>query len=340
MQLDSQKIKEITLGASRVEKDENGFNFYRFTERQEELYKNRRERGDVFYNLTFTTSGICLAFKTNSQSLFLSTSVLKSGKISYFAIDVFVNGEKIDSLNNFENVDCDKYCGYKPLSFPLGEFEKTFSLGQGTKEVRIYLPWAVRTIIKELCIDDGAFLEAVKPKYKMLSFGDSITQGYDALYPSNKYITRLARFLDAEEHNKAIGGEIHFPELVKEREDYTPDFITVAYGTNDWNRCSYELFLKNCQEFYKNLCESYPNTKIFTITPIWRKDIVNSRPFGDFKDVDKLIREVTAKFENITVITGFDFVDKSERLFADRRLHPNDAGFEQYFNSLSKQIRI
>lgn len=337
MKLDLKRMKEITLGAVRVEGDENGFHFYRFTARQEELYKNRKES---YYNNTFSTSGICLAFKTNSESLSLSTSVLKGSSRSYFAIDVFVNGEKIDSLNNFENVDCDKCCGYQLVSFPLGEFEKTFLLGQGTKEVCIYLPWTVRTIIKELSIDDGAFLEAVKPKYKMLSFGDSITQGYDALYPSNKYVTRLARFLDAEEYNKAIGGEIHFPLLAKEKDDFTPDLITVAYGTNDWNRCSYQEFAENCQAFYENLCESYPNTKIFTITPIWRKDSVQGRIFGDFKDVDKLIREVAANFENITVITAYGFVEKNERFFSDLRLHPNDEGFEQYFDNLAKQVKI
>ena len=39
------------------------------------------------------------------------------------------------------------------------------------------------------------------------------------------------------------------------------------------------------------------------------------------------IREATAAYQNITVISGFDFVPKDPAYFADQRLHPNDAGF-------------
>ena len=71
-------------------------------------------------------------------------------------------------------------------------------------------------------------------KKRILCFGDSISQGYDALYPSNQYTPQLAKLLDAEEYNKAIGGEIFRPELALARDDFEPEYITVAYGTNDW----------------------------------------------------------------------------------------------------------
>lgn len=337
MKLNLQQIKAITLGATRVEEDQNGYNFYRFTEKQMEIYKPRRE---TFYRNTFSTSGVCLAFNTNSKSLYLSASVLKSSSQNYFSFDLFVNGEMVDSLNNFENVQFDKSYGYNHMGFPFGDFEKNFSLCDGEKEVRIYLPWSATAIIKEISLDDGIFLKPVKSKYKMLAFGDSITQGYHSLYPSSKYVTRLANFLDAEEYNKAIGGEIHFPELAKEKDNFTPDFITVAYGTNDWSKCGYDETKDNCTAFYENLCKSYPDTKIFTITPIWRKDEAEERPFGKFKSVTELIKEVTANFQNVTVITGYDFIPHEEKYFADRRLHPNDEGFLRYFKSLSEQIRL
>ena len=63
------------------------------------------------------------------------------------------------------------------------------------------------------------------------------------------------------------------------------------------------------------------------------------RVFGEFKKVDEYIRNVAKDFENITVISGFDFVPKEESLFADMRLHPNDNGFEHYFNSLYDKIK-
>lgn len=63
------------------------------------------------------------------------------------------------------------------------------------------------------------------------------------------------------------------------------------------------------------------------------------REFGDFKMVDPLIREAVKDFGNISVISGFDFVPKDEKYFADLRLHPNDAGFEYHVENLYKGIQ-
>ena len=335
MNLSLSQIEEITLGAVRVGKDENGMRFYRFTAQQEELYK---VRNDDFYNKTFSTTGIKFLFSTNSQKLFLNANVIASSSSrTYFAFDVFVNGKKIDTLDNFSNVTLPKE--YPTLRVPFGEFSKTFDLGSGDKEVCVYFPWSVIAAIKEFAVDDGAYVLPRKPSKKLLCFGDSITHGYDALYPCNKYITKLAESLDAEEFNKAIGGEIFFPSLASAKENFEPDYITVAYGTNDWGRCTKEVFTYNCKEFLKNLSNSYPNAKIFVITPIWRKDLAENKAFGDFKDTAEIIKTQAAAHKNVSVIYGFDFVPKDQNFFADFRLHPNDDGFDCYFKNLSKQIK-
>lgn len=334
MNLNLSQIRDITTGAVRIEEIDNNIHFYRFTKQQEELYKNR---SDDFYKKTFATSGIKICFHTNSQTLFLRTEITGGSSRSYFAFDVFVNGVKIDTLDNFSDIDIPQ--NYTTLNFPLGEFSKEFNLGVGEKEVCVYFPWSVKVILKEFIIDDNSFIKPVKPNKKMLCFGDSITHGYDALYPSNKYITKLADMLNAEEYNKAIGGEIFFPELAATREDFEPDYITVAYGTNDWNKCSKEELTHNYKDFLCNLSNNYPNAKIFVITPIWRKDMNESRLFGDFKSVGEIIQKQTAAFSNISVIQGFEFVPQNEDLFADLRLHPNNEGFEYYFENLSKHIK-
>lgn len=334
MNLNLSQIIDITTGAVRIEEIDNGIHFYRFTQQQEELYKNRSYD---FYKKTFATSGVQMRFQTNSQTLFLRTEITSGSGRSYFAFDVFVNGVKIDTLDNFSDIDIPQ--NYTTLNFPLGEFSKEFNLGIGEKEVCVYFPWSVKAILKEFIIDDNSFIKPVKPNKKMLCFGDSITHGYDALYPSNKYITKLAAMLDSEEYNKAIGGEIFFPALAATKEDFEPDYITVAYGTNDWSNRSKEELTYNCKDFLCNLSNNYPNAKIFVITPIWRKDMNESRLFGDFKSVGEIIQKQTAAFSNISVIQGFEFVPQNEDLFADLRLHPNDNGFEYYFENLSKHIK-
>ncbi len=334
MNLNLSQIRDIITGAVRIEEIDNGIHFYRFTKQQEELYKNR---SDDFYKKTFATSGVQMRFRTNSQTLFLRTEITGGSSRTYFAFDVFINGVKIDTLDNFSDIDIPQ--NYTTLKLPHGEFSKKFNLGVGDKEVCIYFPWSVNAVVKELTLDDDSFIKSSKPNKRMLCFGDSITHGYDALYPCNKYITKLADVLNAEEYNKAIGGEIFFPELAATREDFEPDYITVAYGTNDWNRCDEVEFTHNCKEFLYNLNINYPNSKIFVITPIWRKEMNEIRQFGEFKNIEKIIKNQAEEFENISVVQGFEFVPQNENLFADLRLHPNDKGFEYYFKNLSKHIK-
>ena len=334
MKLNLSQIKDITLGAVRIEEIDNRIHFYRFTKAQEELYKNRNAN---FYRKTFATSGVKLCFRTNSKNVFLNVDISSGSSRKYACIEVLVNGKRVGALKNFD--DAQMVGNFIKKELPFGNFSGSVSLKAGEKEVCIYLPWSAETVLNEFAVDDGSFIEPVRPSKKMLVFGDSITQGYDALYPSNKYITKIAEMLDAEEHNKAIGGEIYFPDLAKAKEDFDPDYIVVSYGSNDWNKCTKETLANNCKEFLRNLNNNYPNAKIFVITPIWRKDMYESRPGGDFLSVHETVENGAAEFGNISVIRGFDFVPHDETLFADLSLHPHDKGFEHYFNNLSKRIK-
>lgn len=335
MKLSFEQIKSVTLGAVRVENMSDGINFFRFTKEQEELYK---ERNEDFYNKTFATSGIQLRFITNSKTLSVKFTVTNHSSRKYFSLEIMKNGEKFAEIKNFDEEQLPT--NYTTLLLDGGEFSKEIELGNGEKEISIVFPWSMNTVIRELSLGDGASLIPVKPAKKLLAFGDSITQGYDALYPSDKYITRLAKHLGAEEFNKAIGGEVFFPELAKTREDFIPDIITVAYGTNDWSKCSKEDFVKNCAEFYRGLSENYKGVKTYAITPIWRKDKCEYRKFGEFSEVEKLIGEITAEYDNITVISGADFVPANEEFYADAYLHPNDNGFRYYAENIIKEVGL
>ena len=68
------------------------------------------------------------------------------------------------------------------------------------KTVTVHLPWSMRVQIAEVSVDDGAFVEAVKGNgKKILFYGDSITQGYDAMRPSNRYAGKVAEMLGFED---------------------------------------------------------------------------------------------------------------------------------------------
>lgn len=334
MKLSIEIIRAISIGAVEVEEKENGFSFHRFTKEQRDLYEQKKPE---HIKKVLAPSGVKLSFRTDSKSFGIKGVTSPGSSRNYFSFDLFVNGEKKDSFNNFSAVTD------KPENsdeFPFGAFDYKFDLGEGEKTAVLYLPWSAHVTFEEITVDDGAKVEAVKPAKKMLCFGDSITQGYDAAYSSNSYIARLARCLEVEEYNKAIGGEIFWPELASTTEAFKPDLITVAYGTNDWSKSpSLETFKSNCKGFYENLSRNYPDVPIFAVSPIWRKAYLMEKPCGDFRNVHNFFLEIAKNIPNMTVIDGWEFVPQDPELFADKTLHPNDDGFAFYAEGLYRELK-
>ncbi|MBQ8868193.1 MAG: SGNH/GDSL hydrolase family protein [Oscillospiraceae bacterium] len=326
------KIREVALGAEEVLEKDGLFELRRFTREQTVALKT-----EEFIRKSYTPAGIRLCFKTDAASLSLTVTSQPGATRTYFAYDVLVDDEYFGSLNNFE--DKEPVGAYTVQKFPLGEHSKCFALPRGEKVVTIVCPWSVISKIKELSLSGESFVKAVKPSKKYISFGDSITHGYDSVHPKNRYAFRLADLLGAEEYCKAIGGEFFNPDLALADEPIEPDYITVAYGTNDWSKKTREYFVENCKRFYEIISEKYPNVKIFAITPIWRADInEEGKGFGDFSFVDSYIKEVTRPLKNVVCITGIDLVPHDRALFADAYLHPTDKGFDHYFENLKKAI--
>lgn len=342
MKLSLEQIRSITTGAVRVE-DENGkCRFHRFTEEQTALYEEVSAReGRTFNERSKATAGVRLRFKTNSRKLKLAGEVSRCTSRTYYSFDIFVNGTRLACIDNFSQADLPVY--YAEVDLPIDRFSQEVDLGDGDKEVCVYFPWSVFPLLEEVGLDDGATVEPIKPKKKLLMFGDSITQGYDALRPSMRYASRLADKLGAEELNKGIGGEVFFPALAQTKDDFSPDYITVAYGTNDFSLSHEDDFKARCRAFYTALSKNYPQSKIFAITPIWRSDYQGERAFGAFENVEKHIRSVAADLENVIVISGFDLVPHDSKYYADSRLHPNDEGFacyaENLYNEIAKELK-
>ena len=337
MRLDLDHYKSIALGCAGITEENGRICFHRFTEGEELFYKKRDlALGKSFSDRCRSTAGIRLRFITDSRSLGIAAKLSGATSRSFFSFDVYENGKLLGYLDNFREEELLE--DYTEMTFPLGWHRTSFTLSEGRSEITVVFPWSVSVDEIEIELDDGAAIEPVKPKKRLLAYGDSITQGCDALRPSERYTARLAELLDAEEINKAIGGEIFVPELVKERLDPEPDYISVAYGTNDWGMTDGRDFYQNVKSFYTNLRHNYPNAQIFAITPIWRANFEDKKPLGDFFTVERVIKEVTAELKGVTLISGFDLVGHDRKLFADLRLHPRDEGFREYFENLARKI--
>ena len=322
------QIRAVTTGADRVEKTAKGrIKFHRFTEAQEKAYK---DYSADFYRKTFSTSGIRLEFVTDSKSLSMTvnaTSKLSSSR-RFFAHSVYADGKLVGRIERSQD---------DPQ--PDGDFSGEFDLGAGEKRVKIYFPWSAVSEIVSLELDDGATVKPVEKKCKMLIFGDSISQGYDALAPENSYASIVTDYFDADARNKGIGGEVFYPTLGALRDDFEPDYITVAYGTNDWSRNDRETFDRDCEAFYTNLSANYSESTIFAISPIWRGNYTDKgSKVGEFSHLAERIAEVADKLPNVIFINGFDFVPKDSSYFSDLYLHPDDKGFAHYAKNLIAEL--
>ena len=320
MQLSYEQIVGITQGAVYIDKNGESIQFHRFTPEQEAVYDKSE-----YHPKQYATAGIRLCFRTDSKMLAMKVDVTKGSSRTFFAHDVLVNGTYVGSLGDSANDIA-------------GEYRGNFDLGEGVKEVCIHFPWSVCSMLKKLSLDDGSIIEPVKREKKVLIFGDSITQGYDAMNPMNRYAANLADALEAEEINKAIGGEKFCPWLSDLKEDFVPDYISVAYGTNHWHRSSAEELREICDEFYGNLAKHYPTSKIFALTPIWRKDRTDETRFRDFEEIGEVIEDVVKKYSNIEIVSCRHFIPEDETLFSDLYLHPNDEGFKYYSEGVKKAV--
>ena len=334
MKLSYEQLVSVTSGAVEFHDLEEGFCAYHFTAQQRNAYQIRSEVfNDSFYAKSCGSSGITLRFRTNSPWLKLAVHIKSASSRQYFSVDVTADGKLVGSVDNFEMPAFGT--NFTTMQAPMGDFAGEFSLGEGEKTVCVYLPWSVICTITALELADGASLVPVKYPKKLLAFGDSITHGYDALRPTNKYITQVAEALGMEEFNKAIGGEVFWPELAQMEDPFTPDLITVAYGTNDWRLLDYEVIKQTCESFFQNLRKTYPNVPVVAITPIWRADhSLAHKPFSLFPLISQIIRDTVDKIGNAYVVEGWELVPQDTNLYADLRLHPNDEGFVHYAKNL------
>ena len=322
MILSLEQVRSITQGTTYLEEENGFFRFHRFTAEQEALYESLHP--DLAIK-TPATAGVRLAFETDSNALAFQFRLIKASSRETGRIDVYVDGAMVAHTGQPE--------------YRAGVICRTsIELGEGTKRVEIYLPWAMRADLGAIELDDGATLAPVSRRLTWLVFGDSITQGYDCKYPSLSYVSTVARLLDANELNKGIGGEVFFPELLEKADAIEPDLITVAYGTNDWSRGDRPKFETNCRAFYERLSALYPNAKIFALSPIWRNNGTKETGFGaPVTCVYDVLCEKTADLANVTVIRGDAFIPHLKAFTTDG-LHPNDVGFQIYAQVLASEI--
>lgn len=332
MELTFDQIKSAATGAVSITQEDGLIRFHRMHPTQLDA---AMARGENYFIRAHSTTGVKLTFRTNSTTLSLDVNASR-GTMSYFAADILVDGKLVGSVDNFSHEEIPVFHAKKV--YKLGDYSGRFNLGPGEKTVRIHLSWGPVVSIRSLSLDDGASFTPVIPKKKVLFYGDSITQGMDCLHPSQTYSARISDALGMAEYNKAIAGTTSLPGMAAVREDFTPDLIVVAYGTNDWSMTDTATFRANYRQLHEAIRTNYPDTRVFALTPVFRFAMNECRKMGAFCKVGPLIRQITADFPNVTVIDCFPFIPRDHLCFGDGILHPNAKGFDYYFKGLWKEM--
>ena len=330
MELTLAQITEITTGAAKITQESGRYRFFRFHDHEAEV---------INHPYVAATAGIQMKFKTDGRILKLKVYTEKSIQIrSYFSFDVFVNDRFAGSIQNLRDEDC--VGNYGELEYAVGSFYGEFALGDGEKEIKIYFPHSVTASVAYMQIVDASHVTPVKKEKTVIFYGDSITQGFDALHPAKTYATLLAEALDAEVVNKAIGGAKFNPAVARLDSGIRPDYVVIAYGTNDWTALEPDAFRANVEGFCDGIQQNYPNVPMFVITPVWRRKCDVPRRGGAFSNLENTITEVFGKHKNVTVIPGFDLVPHDMNMFGDLRVHPSDRGFAHYAANLKKYLKV
>lgn len=323
MKLAFDRIWELSRGAVRREILDGALCLRRFTPEEQLRYRARREES---YLRGLATAGMRIVFETDSPSLTLGVRVLPSTSRRWFCHSVFADGKRIGELR-----------GRLEPEETARDLEARFDLGPGRKEVCILLPWSVESRITKLETEGDAV--AVAPKKRLLAFGDSITQGYDAHSPEDAYIVKLAEALRMDLLCKAIGGERFWPELPELYGGPEPDMITVAYGTNDWAVSPKEMFLRDSRGFLTALRSRFPGVPVTVLAPIWRADRDTKRTdVGSFDAVAAHLEQLTRELPGMRFVDCGPFVPRDTELFADGKLHPNSDGFRHYSEGLLRSL--
>lgn len=331
-------------GVLDVYEDEGGYRLKRVTDVQMAHYEACNDRWPL---RAHCNAGATLVLKTNSKVLDVSFSVVMGAR-QYLGLDVEVDGAVLRSvyIKDFDQPDDVTITNNaQGLARVTAEGDGAFTVrlfefgDQKERTVCVHLSQSVELSFRAVTVEDGASVTYVeRPERKLLCLGDSITQGMDSLSPMTAYTTQLARLLDAELLNQGVGGHIFDVASFDADLSYDADWITIAYGTNDWNgNKSVADIRKNVCDYLEKVTARYPAKPIYVLSPIWRVIGDEVREGGTLWDFSRVILETADTFTHVMCVDGLTLMPHQEHLLPDGT-HPNDEGFLHYALNLYRAI--
>jgi lysophospholipase L1-like esterase len=277
----------------------------RFLREERAYYSSVKE---MFTPRSWCCAGITLQFYTEEKEVSFSCK-----------IENFIR--KQDSISVYED-DVFSQSYFYTKEAPLTHFRYQRK-GNGKGKIVIYFPSLSSLAIKDFSFEHKT---PVPPHCKtLLCYGDSITQGIEPQNASASYTNQIARSLDYEVINLAVGGHYFDVNSLMNRITDNPDTILVAYGTNDFSHKRIEEIEEQIHLYFSKIKALYPQSTVYCLSPLWRFDIEPEK-MDKMQRIRKAIA-FEAQQNALNYVDGFELLPHEESLYTDRTLHPNDAGF-------------
>lgn len=314
-QIDDSILTRLAFGCIRAVKSRTGWQFFRFTEKQTELFSAYNPYypepffDGYFLRNCYTDAGISLDFETDSSSVtfHIADNTPANGSVNNL-FDIFVNGK----LRLFAE---------EP-----GQYTVTL---RGKNRVTLCFPFFSHLTVSGIEVDDGSYVIPHTFRKKWLILGDSITHGCTATHPGLCYGVRAALRYDVEILNQGNAGYIHDDRIIDAEMPFEPDVITSAYGINDLGRKSLANNIADTERYFAELRCAFPAGKIYMISPIWAA-FLDGKDQKQRRDAMYDIYTAVSEKLNITMIDGRKLVPHNRKYYLEDGVHPCDKGFSYY----------
>lgn len=322
MILQNETLRPMVCGAAEMIYEEGMHRFSRHTPEQVGYY--RRNEGALIRALA--PAGVCIDLRTDADAVRFFYRYEPGSSRNICMFDVQADGITVASPGV---TGCEA-----------GKGEVCVRLPAGDKRLTVWMPCLKQVWIGSVELVNASYADACAENGVLLTLGDSITQGYDAVHPSGTYAARLAQKLNLQLINQSVGGAVFDPSSLMKLPGGEPEIVTCWYGTNDWNGRQREEFLREMAAYIEKLTLLYSCSRLFVITPLFRADAAarGQTACGTIEQVAQDIRAVCAAFPAIRVIDGDALMPHDADLFADGYLHPTDAGFAFIADNLACEI--
>ncbi len=299
---EAEKLAEIFRGVIRVEEEDGAYIPLRFTDKELEAYAK-----DPTMPYSKCTTGVRMDFYTDAADIsfrFSPNNAYHDNKEGFpsDSFDIYENGEYKTSVT---------------ASFMDSNREVAYTRTSTEAESRITIVFPMRHEIRIHTLSLGNYRPYTDYEYKILFFGDSITQGLFAEMPSENYVDQVCRELNADYLNLAVGGEKFRFEALTEDVPFAPDHIVIALGTNDKHQhLSLPTIEKNCNQYCDRITRLYPNVPVTFITP-----------FEDQGQEHVDMYTKTAEKYGFKVVDGRTLIPAVAENFNPDGVHPSSTGF-------------